>query len=147
MVIAKLNLRETVLKQKNTKHNSRENKLVYSIHINNIFGKKNNIISCQSWVICFPIKLMMARFHRSLRNWLSLVLYVSEIISKFVKNWTHSVKSADNFLHIIDIFLKHFMSMFQKYPVKQLPQLLTNLIAIKLTTQVLFSVQHHWQNW
>jgi hypothetical protein len=30
MVIAKLNLRETVLKQKNAKHNSRENKLVYS---------------------------------------------------------------------------------------------------------------------
>jgi hypothetical protein len=34
--------------------------------------------------------------------------------------------------------------MFQKYPVKQL---LANLIAIKLTTKVLFSVQHHWQNW
>ena len=29
-VIAKLNLRETVLNQKNAKHNSRENKLVYS---------------------------------------------------------------------------------------------------------------------
>jgi hypothetical protein len=31
LVIAKLNLCETVLKQKNAKHNSRENKLVYSI--------------------------------------------------------------------------------------------------------------------
>ena len=30
LVIAKLNLRETVLKQNNAKHNSRENKLVYS---------------------------------------------------------------------------------------------------------------------
>jgi hypothetical protein len=29
-VIAKLNLRETVLNQENAKHNSRENKLVYS---------------------------------------------------------------------------------------------------------------------
>ena len=31
LVIANLNLRETVLKQKNAKHNSRKNKLVYSI--------------------------------------------------------------------------------------------------------------------
>jgi hypothetical protein len=31
LVIAKLNLRETVLKQKNVKHNSHENRLVYSI--------------------------------------------------------------------------------------------------------------------
>jgi hypothetical protein len=30
LVIAKLNLRETVLKQENAKHNRRENKLAYS---------------------------------------------------------------------------------------------------------------------
>ena len=39
LVIAKLNLCETVLKQKNAKHNSRENKLVYSI-IDSIYNSK-----------------------------------------------------------------------------------------------------------
>ena len=33
LVIAKLNLRETILKQKNAKHNSIENKLAYSIRL------------------------------------------------------------------------------------------------------------------
>ena len=36
-VIAKLNLRETVLNQKNAKHNSRENKLAYSTYNYNYF--------------------------------------------------------------------------------------------------------------
>jgi hypothetical protein len=48
LIIAKLNLRETVLKQKNAKHNSRENKLVYIIKISGIFF--------YLIVICIPIK-------------------------------------------------------------------------------------------
>jgi hypothetical protein len=40
LIIAKLNLRETVLKQKNAKHNSRENKLVYSTPIIMLTSRK-----------------------------------------------------------------------------------------------------------
>jgi len=36
-----------------------------------------DVISCQSWVILIPMKLMAVIFHDILRSWhLSLVLYV-----------------------------------------------------------------------